>query len=85
MPQPYIEHVNLTVSDPERMAKLLGDLFDWHVRWEGPARDNGRVIHVGDERTYRPRRCPRPMRSRKAVRSTMSASSSTISTKSNAR
>ena len=52
MPQPYIEHVNLTVSDPERMAQLLHRLFDWHVRWEGPARDDGRVIHVGDERTY---------------------------------
>jgi catechol 2,3-dioxygenase-like lactoylglutathione lyase family enzyme len=52
MPQPYIEHVNLTVSDPERMAGLLNRLFDWHVRWEGPARDEGRVIHVGDERTY---------------------------------
>lgn len=52
MPQPYIEHVNLTVSDPERMAGLLNRLFDWYVRWEGPARDNGRVIHVGDERTY---------------------------------
>ncbi|AQR72602.1 VOC family protein [Sphingomonas sp. LM7] len=52
MPQPYIEHVNLTVSDPERMAGLLDQLFDWHVRWQGPARDGGRVIHVGDERTY---------------------------------
>jgi predicted enzyme related to lactoylglutathione lyase len=52
MPQPYIEHVNLTVSDPERATKLLSDLFDWQVRWEGAARDNGRVIHVGDERTY---------------------------------
>ena len=52
MPAPYIEHVNLTVSDPERMAALLGKLFDWHVRWEGPARDGGRVIHVGDERVY---------------------------------
>jgi len=52
MPQPYIEHVNLTVSDPERTAELLNALFGWHVRWEGPARDGGRVIHVGDERTY---------------------------------
>lgn len=49
MPQPYIEHVNLTVSDPER---LLHDLFGWRVRWQGAARDDGRVIHVGDERTY---------------------------------
>jgi catechol 2,3-dioxygenase-like lactoylglutathione lyase family enzyme len=52
MPAPYIEHVNLTVRSPERTAQLLADLFDWHVRWEGPARDNGRTIHVGDERTY---------------------------------
>lgn len=52
MPAPYIEHVNVTVSSPERAAQLLSDLFDWHIRWEGPARDGGRVIHVGDERTY---------------------------------
>ncbi|MBB4097272.1 VOC family protein [Sphingomonas kyeonggiensis] len=52
MSQPYIEHVNITVRSPERAAKLLGDLFDWHIRWEGPARDGGRTIHVGDERTY---------------------------------
>lgn len=52
MPAPYIEHVNLTVSDSERMAALLHRLFGWHIRWEGPARDGGRVIHVGDERTY---------------------------------
>ena len=35
----FIEHVNLTVSQPERSAKLLADLFGWHVRWQGPARD----------------------------------------------
>lgn len=52
MPAPYIEHVNLTVRSPERTAQLFADLFDWHIRWEGPARDNGRTIHVGDERTY---------------------------------
>jgi catechol 2,3-dioxygenase-like lactoylglutathione lyase family enzyme len=48
----FIEHVNLTVSDPERAAKLLHDLFGWQVRWRGPARDDGQVIHVGDERNY---------------------------------
>lgn len=52
MPAPFIEHVNLTVSDPERMAKLLHDLFGWRVRWFGAARDNGRVLHVGDDQTY---------------------------------
>ena len=48
----FIEHVNLTVSQPERAAKLFQDLFGWHVRWQGPARDGGRVIHVGDGRNY---------------------------------
>ena len=47
-----IEHVNLTVSDPERSAKLFRDLFGWRVRWQGPARDGGRVIHVGSEEAY---------------------------------
>jgi catechol 2,3-dioxygenase-like lactoylglutathione lyase family enzyme len=48
----FIEHVNLTVSQPERASKLLQDLFGWHVRWRGPARDGGTSIHVGDERNY---------------------------------
>lgn len=48
----FIEHVNITVSQPERSARLLEDLFGWHVRWQGPARDGGRVIHVGDESNY---------------------------------
>ena len=37
MASPFIEHVNLTVSDPARSAKLMQDLFGWHVRWQGPA------------------------------------------------
>jgi catechol 2,3-dioxygenase-like lactoylglutathione lyase family enzyme len=48
----FIEHVNITVSQPERSAKLLQDLFGWHVRWQGPARDGGSVIHVGDAANY---------------------------------
>jgi catechol 2,3-dioxygenase-like lactoylglutathione lyase family enzyme len=48
----FIEHVNLTVSDPERSAKLFHDLFGWRVRWQGPARDGGRTIHVGDDQAY---------------------------------
>lgn len=42
-----IEHVNVTVSDPERAADLMEALFGWRVRWQGPARDGGRTIHVG--------------------------------------
>jgi len=29
-----LEHVNVTVSDPERVAALLQDLFDWRVEYE---------------------------------------------------
>jgi glyoxylase I family protein len=47
-----IEHVNLTVSDPERAAKMMESLFGWHVRWTGPARDGGSTIHVGSETDY---------------------------------
>ncbi len=52
MTAPFIEHVNITVRDPERSAALLADLFGWHVRWSGPALNNGRTVHVGDERFY---------------------------------
>ena len=52
MPTSFIEHVNLTVTNPARAAKLMRHLFGWHIRWQGPARDGGTVIHVGDERTY---------------------------------
>ena len=48
----FIEHVNVTVSQPERSARLFENLFGWHVRWQGPARDGGTVIHVGNETNY---------------------------------
>lgn len=47
-----IEHVNLTVSNPDASAALFGALFGWHVRWRGPARDGGLSVHVGDDTTY---------------------------------
>jgi catechol 2,3-dioxygenase-like lactoylglutathione lyase family enzyme len=47
-----IEHVNVTVSDPERSAALMEQIFGWHVRWKGPARDNGTVVHVGTDDHY---------------------------------
>ena len=47
-----IEHVNVTVSDPDRAAKLMQALFGWEVRWQGPARDGGRTIHVGSADHY---------------------------------
>ena len=52
MSTPRIEHVNLTVTDPERAARLMQDLFGWHVRWQGAAQNGGRTIHVGSDRHY---------------------------------
>jgi catechol 2,3-dioxygenase-like lactoylglutathione lyase family enzyme len=47
-----IEHVNVTVSDPERAASLMERIFGWRVRWQGPARDGGRTIHIGTDDHY---------------------------------
>jgi catechol 2,3-dioxygenase-like lactoylglutathione lyase family enzyme len=47
-----IEHVNIRVADAERTAKLLETLFDWHVRWSGPAQNGGHTIHVGSNDHY---------------------------------
>ena len=47
-----IEHVNLTVSDAERAASQMERIFGWKIRWQGPARDDGRVIHVGTADHY---------------------------------
>lgn len=47
-----LEHVNLTVSDPDRTAAMLAELFGWHVRWRGPAANGGHTIHVGSDRSY---------------------------------
>ena len=52
MSSPRIEHVNVTVTDPERAAKLMESVFGWQVRWSGPARDGGRTIHVGSADDY---------------------------------
>src|SRR3546814_6103388 len=49
---PFIEHVNLTVSDPDRTAGILSAIFGWHERWRGPARDGGRTIHLGSDAAY---------------------------------
>ena len=47
-----LEHVNVTVSDPERTADMLCRLFGWKKRWEGPAMLGGYTIHVGTEQGY---------------------------------
>lgn len=52
MTESRVEHVNLSVSDPARTAALMGNLFGWRVRWEGPAMAGGRTIHVGSDDHY---------------------------------
>ncbi|MBM2575273.1 VOC family protein [Jannaschia sp. Os4] len=56
-----LEHVNLTVRDPDGFAALLGRLFGWEVRWAGIVLGGaGRSVHVGEPGTggylalYRP-------------------------------
>ena len=52
MTKATIEHVNITVSDPEGAAETLGAIFGWHIRWEGPSLAGGRTIHLGDGDSY---------------------------------
>jgi catechol 2,3-dioxygenase-like lactoylglutathione lyase family enzyme len=52
MTQAFIEHVNITVGNPERTADMLQKLFGWHIRWQGNSALGGRTIHVGNDRDY---------------------------------
>ena len=53
MTQPMLEHVNLTVSDPEKTANMLCALFGWKIRWHGPALNGqGVTYHVGSSDSY---------------------------------
>jgi catechol 2,3-dioxygenase-like lactoylglutathione lyase family enzyme len=47
-----LEHVNVTVSDPHRTAKMICDLFDWRIRWSGHSQMGGDSIHVGVDDNY---------------------------------
>jgi catechol 2,3-dioxygenase-like lactoylglutathione lyase family enzyme len=52
MSEVRLEHANVTVSDLDRTAKMLGDVFGWRVRWEGASKTAGRSIHVGGADSY---------------------------------
>ena len=52
MPQGRLEHANITVTDPKRLADLLHDLCGWNIRWEGPSQMGGHTIHIGNEFDY---------------------------------
>ncbi len=47
-----LEHANFTVSDARRTASWMTDLFDWHIRWEGPSLNGGYSMHVGTDTQY---------------------------------
>ncbi|MDP5084820.1 MAG: VOC family protein [Yoonia sp.] len=48
-----LEHVNITVSDPQKTAAMLRDLFGWQTRWEGSVLNGeGYTVHVGTDDHY---------------------------------
>jgi len=47
-----LEHANITVSDAEATAAWMSDLFGWHIRWDGPAINGGRSVHIGTDDQY---------------------------------
>lgn len=47
-----LEHVNISVSNPEKTAALLETLFDWKIRWQGPSTLGGHTVHVGTGDDY---------------------------------
>jgi catechol 2,3-dioxygenase-like lactoylglutathione lyase family enzyme len=47
-----LEHVNVTVADPDKTAAVFCELFGWHVRWAGAAKNGGRTVHVGEAESY---------------------------------
>lgn len=51
-PAARLEHVNITVSDPDRTAAFLTRLCGWHERWRGPSALGGWAIHLGSESDY---------------------------------
>ncbi len=47
-----LEHVNVTVSDIDRTAAMLCNLFGWNIRWRGAAINGGETAHVGRKDEY---------------------------------
>lgn len=47
-----LEHVNVTVSDPQRTVDMFCDIFGWKIRWKGDAKDGGTTYHVGTDDSY---------------------------------
>ncbi|MCI4644360.1 MAG: VOC family protein [Hyphomonadaceae bacterium] len=52
MSEALFEHVNMTVTDPDKTASMLSTLFGWHVRWSGASKGAGYTVHVGTDTLY---------------------------------
>lgn len=52
MTQAFLEHINVTVSDPQATAEFLCEIFGWKIRWHGDAINNGITYHVGSDTHY---------------------------------
>jgi len=53
MTEAILEHANITVTDADKTAENLCNLFGWHVRWAGEVLGGiGRSVHVGTENHY---------------------------------
>ena len=47
-----LEHLNVTVRDPDATAAMLVEIFGWRLRWQGVAIHGGRSVHVGGADSY---------------------------------
>ena len=47
-----LEHLNVTVSDPQATAAWIERIFGWQIRWEGPGMETGYTIHIGEKDSY---------------------------------
>jgi catechol 2,3-dioxygenase-like lactoylglutathione lyase family enzyme len=52
MAQAKLEHVNISVGDPDRSAAFLSQLCGWHERWRGASQMGGWTIHLGGDEDY---------------------------------
>jgi catechol 2,3-dioxygenase-like lactoylglutathione lyase family enzyme len=52
MVEAMLEHVNVSVKNPEETARLMERLFGWKVRWHGRSSLGGESWHVGEDKTY---------------------------------
>lgn len=52
MSEVLLEHVNMTVSDPDATAEMLEKVFGWKVRWTGLSIHEGYSVHVGTDERY---------------------------------